>query len=151
GVIQGWVPKKDVAHWDKGERPFANGWLAEKDEIEKCQTNEYRAWVVESEHFEVHTNVSRAAGYEFGQLLEDYYQQFFRTFISFFDMEKGVELLFNVQPLKKKHVVLYYPSRAKYLQHIKAEHGNDKLAVDSCGIYTAGGDKCSKTSHFYKS
>jgi hypothetical protein len=152
GVCQGWVAKKDVAsHWEKGERPFANGWIQEKDEFDKRQMNFERAWVVESEHFEVHTQVSRAAAYEFGQLLEEYYKVFFRTFFAFFesDSQKGLELLFNVTPLKHKHVVLFFPSRAKYLNHIKAEHGNNKLALDSAGVYIPGDSKCSRASHFY--
>lgn len=150
GVIQGWVPKKDVPHWDKGERPFGGGWVPEEEEIRKCQLNEFRAWSVESEHFDVHTNISRTAAYEFGQLLEDYYQQFFRTFIQFFDTEKGIELLFNVQPLKKKLVVLYFPSRDKYLAHVKQEHGNEKLLTESAGFYSGGGS-CAHDSHFYYS
>jgi hypothetical protein len=150
GVVQGWVPKKDVAQWDKGLRPFGGSFIPEAEEIRKCQMNEYRAWSVESEHFEVRTNISRAAAYEFGQILEDYHRQFFRTFLGFFDMEKGVELLFDVKPLKKKHIVLFFPDRNHYLQHAKAEHGNDELMLRSAGVYVPGGAKCARTSHLYK-
>ncbi|MBI3723035.1 DUF1570 domain-containing protein [bacterium] len=150
GVVLGWVPKKDVARWDKGERPFAGGWLPEADEIEKIRTNEYRFWSVESEHFEIRTHVSRAEAWKFSQLLEDYYSQFFRTFLSFFDLESGVKLLFDTQPLKKKHLVYYYASRNDYLNHVKAEHGNDKLLLDSAGFYTQGAGQCTRMSHFYQ-
>lgn len=150
GVVQGWVPKKDVKKWDEGLRPFGGGWLPEEEEIRKCQMNEYRTWRVETEHFEVRTNVSRNAAWEFGLLLEDFYDQFFRTFLGFFDLEKGVELLFDTKPLKKRHVVLYLPSRNHYLQHVKAEHGNDELLLRSAGFYGPCKSQGANTSHFFR-
>jgi hypothetical protein len=148
GVIQGWVPKKDVKKWDEGLRPFAGGWLPEEQEIQKRQQNEYRGWSVESEHFEVKTGVSRAAAYEWGQFLEDYYDAFFRNFLNFFDVEDGAKLLFDVKPLKKKHIVICFQDRNRYLQHVKAEHGNERILLESAGFFgPCGSIKC---SHFYK-
>lgn len=150
GVTQGWVPKKDVSKWDDGQRPCAGSWLPEAEEIRRRQMNEYRAWSVETEHFEVRTGVSRAAAYEFGQVLEDYYASFFRTFMGFYDLEKAVDLLFDVKPLKKKHVIIYFADRNHYLQHAKAEHGNDELMLRSAGVYVGGGSKCSLIAHLYR-
>ncbi len=149
GVCQGWVPKKDVKKWDEGLRPFAGGWLPEAEEIRKRQVNEYRGWSVETEHFEVKTGVSRAAAYEWGLFLEDYYDAFFRNFINFFDVEDGARLLFDVKPLKKKHAVLFFASRNHYLQHVKAEHGNEPLLLQSAGFFGPCG--AIKASHCYKS
>jgi len=149
GVVQRWVPKKDVKKWDEGLRPFAGGWLPEAEEIRKRQVNEYRAWSVESQHFEVRTGVSRAAAYEWGQFLEDYYDAFFRNFINFFDVEDGAKMLFDTKPLKKKHVILFLASENHYKQHVKAEHGNEKLLLESAGFFGPCGSQ--KMSHCYRS
>jgi hypothetical protein len=148
GLPEAWIPKKDLPQWEKGLRPFGGEFIPEEEEIKKCSMNEYRAWEVESEHFLIKTNISRRAAYEFGwELLEDFYSAFVRFYLGFFDIDRGAELLFDVKArAPKKHLVLLYPSRNHYLQHVKAEHGNSKIAVESAGFYTPAEDHC---SHFY--
>jgi hypothetical protein len=149
GVVQGWIPAKDKPQWEKGLRPFEKDWVTEAEETEKRQGYESNWWSVESEHFVVRTSVSRAEAYRFGQLLEDFYGQFFRNFLGFFDTEKGVELLFDTQPLKKKHVVIYFPDQKRYLAHVRTLHGDTELLKKSAGFYS-NDYGCEPCSHFYK-
>ncbi len=142
---EGWVPEDDIEKWEEGLRPFAGEWVTIEEEREKRSQNDYRAWEVESEHFTVKTNLGRAEGWEFCQLLEDYYYEFFRVFIGFYDQKRGSKLAFQTAEAEKKHLVHLYPSRDRYLRYVKAEHGNDQLLVNSAGFYSSS----IQSSHFY--
>ncbi len=142
---EGWVLKKEVDKWEEGLRPFAGEWVTVEEEREKRSENDYRAWEVESEHFVVKTNLGRDEGWRFCQLLEDYFYEFFRQFIGYYDQKRGAKLFFNVANAEKKHLVHLYPSRDRYLRYVKAEHGNDQLLRESAGFYSSS----IQSSHFY--
>ena len=142
---EGWVPKKEKARWDKGLREYQGKWVPREEEERIRKRNEYNAASASTEHFEVRTNLGREKAFEFALLLEDFYRQFFRVYIGFYDQVAGAKLLFNQAKLKKKHQVLLFPSRARYEQFVRAEKGNDELLLESGGFYESG----SRMSYFY--
>lgn len=133
---EGWIKRSDQKKWNKGLRPYLGKWLTIKEEARIRRRNEYNPFQVETEHFAVRTNLGRKQAFEFALLLEDFYQEFFRFFIGYYDQKKAAKLLFKQADLKKKHRVMVFPSRAKYLTFLKAEKGNDELLMRSAGFYT---------------
>jgi hypothetical protein len=155
GEIEGWIPREDKKRWDQGLRPRKDAtgamtWIKEADERALVEQNDANWYVVESEHFTIKTPTSRAEAYEFGQLLEEYYTQFFKTFIAFFDEGKGLNYLLNREPLKHKHLVLYYPNAKLYDLHVKTYHNDDPLlkSDQSAGFYSTD-RACEAASHFF--
>jgi hypothetical protein len=151
GKPECWIQKKDKASWDKGLRPTWDGhWIPEKEERDRVKEHDMNWYVVESEHFAVKTPISRADAYEFGQLLEDYYKEYFKAFIAFFDDDKGLDYLLNRAPLKEKYRVFYYPDKHSYDLHVDNYHHGSKLLHESAGFFSAETVDCYPASHFYK-
>jgi hypothetical protein len=131
---EGWVPAADKKKWDMGLREFEGKWIAKDEEARLRKRNVFNPFKVQSEHFEVRTNLGREKAYEFTVLLEDFYREFFRFFIGYYDQVAGAKLLFN-QGKPKKHAVMLFPSKVDYLNWVKSEKGNNKLARESAGVY----------------
>jgi hypothetical protein len=142
---EGWVKKEDKAKWDKGLREYAGKWVTKEEEERIRKRNEYNPFTVESEHFQVQTNLGRKQALEFANLLEDFHHQFFRFYVGFYDQVAGAKLLFNQAKNAKRHVVKVFPSQVEYLTFVKAEKGNNQLLRDSGGFF-APEDRC---SYFY--
>lgn len=140
---EGWFEKKKKKDFDKGLRPYKGKWLSAEREKSIRTRNEYAPYTVKSEHFEVQTNMGRERAWEFALKLEDFYTQFFRVFIGYYDQIAGARLLFNRPETKKMHLVILFPSRNDYLTHVKQEKGNDKLLRESAGFYS-GSDRKSR-------
>jgi len=142
---EGWVPKKDKRNWEKGLRPYKGKWVSMEREREIRTRNEYNPFRVESEHFEVLTNLGRKEAWQYATMLEDFNRTFYRVFIGYYDPVAGARLLFNKEDLKNKHQVYLFPSRNDYLIHVKAEFGNNPILRQSAGFYSTGDAK----SRFY--
>jgi len=142
---EGWFEKKKKKDFDAGLRPYKGKWIPAEREKSIRTRNEYAPYSVQSEHFVVRTNMGRARAWEFALKLEDFYTQFFRTFIGYYDQIAGAKLLFNRPDAKKMHQVILFPSRNDYLLHVKQEKGNDKLLIESAGFYASSDRK----SRFY--
>jgi hypothetical protein len=139
---EGWVKKEDKKKWDQGLREYSGKWVPKEEEERIRKRNEYNPFFVETEHYRVETNLGRKQAFEFALLLEDYYDEFFRFFLGFYDQEAGTKLLFRQANLKKKHRVKMFPSQTEYLTFVKAEKGNQQLERESGGFY-AEADRCS--------
>jgi hypothetical protein len=148
GKGEGWIPAKDKANWDAGKRFFDGRWVSEEEEAKERRSHDSHWFEVESEHFLIKTPTSRADAWELAQLLEEFQSAFFKTFIAFYGVDKGVELVFNVEPLKKKHLVMFYPDKKAYDLHVKTHHEGTQLLYDSAGFYSADYG-CEPGSHFY--
>ena len=142
---EGWVEKKHKRDFEKGLRPYKGKWIPKERERQIRTRNEFAPYTVVSEHFEVRTNLGREKAYEFALRLESFYSQFFRVFIGYYDQANGAKLLFNRPDVKKQHLVMLFPTHAKYLDHVKQEKGNDKLLRESAGFYSSNDRK----SRFY--
>ena len=142
---EGWFPKKKKRDFDKGLRPYQGKWIPKEREKEVRMRSSLGAYSVDSEHFRIKTNMGREKAWEIAQLLEDFYGEFFRTFIGYYDQVAGAKLLFNTPDAKLKHTVILYPDRKKYLIDVKRSKGNDELLVHSAGFYSSG----DRVSRFY--
>ncbi len=142
---EGWIKKEDKQKWDQGLREYQGKWVSREEEERIRKRNTYNMFSVESEHFRVETNLGRKQGWEYAELLEDFYAEFFRFYLGFFDQAAGANLLFVSARNKKKHLVKVFPTREDYLTFVKAEKNNLKLAVESAGFY-ASPERC---SYFY--
>jgi len=142
---EGWVKKEDKKKWDQGKREYEGKWIPKDEEERLRKRNNYNPFRVETEHFQVLTNLGRPRALEFGLRLEDFYRQFFEFFIGFYDQVAGAKLLFNQAKVKAKHKVFLFPSRVDYLDFVRAEKGNNELLVRSAGFWD-GADRC---SYFY--
>jgi hypothetical protein len=142
---EGWVKKENKKKFDQGLREYQGKWVTKEEEKRIRTRNNYNPYSIETEHFEVQTNLGREKALEFSNLLEDFHGQFFRFFIGYYDQVAGAKLLFNQAKTKKKHQVYVFPSRDDYLTFIKAEKGNKELYRESAGVYVDGDQK----SYFY--
>ena len=142
---EGWFEKKHKKDFEKGLRPYKGKWIPKEREKATRLRNSLAPYTIQSEHFEVRTNLGREQAYIFAMKLESFYSEFFRVFIGYYDQVAGAKLLFNRPDAKKSHVVLLFPTRAKYLQHVIEEKGNDKLLRESAGFYSSADRK----SRFY--
>lgn len=149
GEAEGWIPARDKARWAKGERPLDGGWVSAEVERTRRGADESQWFTVESERFAVTTPVSRAAAYAFGQELERFHRTFLDAFIGFFDADKGVELMFNLEAPTKKHLIQVFADRDAYVAHVKGKHEGNATLLASVGFYHHGDQKCRKGSHFY--
>lgn len=142
---EGWVKKADKKKWDGGLREYLGKWVSKEEEARIRTRNEFNPFKVETEHFDVGTNLGRKQALEFALLLEDFYREFFRFYVGFYDQEAGAKLLFNQARLKSKHRVKVFPSRAEYETFVKLKYASDKLLMESAGFWS-GGDRM---SYFY--
>jgi len=142
---EGWVKKENKKKWDQGLREYQGKWVTKEEEQRIRTRNNYNPYAVETEHFDVQTNLGREKALEFANLLEDFYGQYFRFFIGYYDQVAGAKLLFNQAKSKKKHKVFVFPSRDDYLTFVKAEKGNKELYRESAGFYADEDQK----SYFY--
>ncbi len=141
----GWVKREDKKKWDQGLRDYQGKWVSKEEEERIRKRNNYNMFAVESEHFRIETNLGRKQGWEYAGLLEDFYAEFFRFYLGFYDQTAGAKLLFVTAKNKKKHIVKVFPTRDDYLTYLKSEKNNDKLLQDSGGWWSEL-DQC---SHFY--
>lgn len=142
---EGWVAKRDRSRWEKGLRPYRGKWIPAEEEKRLRLRNNYNPFSVETEHFEVQSNLGREKAFEFALRLEDFYRAFFELFVGFYDQKAGATLLFNAAPLEDRHVVSLFPSRVEYLDFVRAEKGNNELLIRSAGFWSAADQR----SYFY--
>jgi hypothetical protein len=135
-TLEGWFEEKRRKDFEEGKRPWKGKWISQDEEAKIRQRNLYDPYTVESEHFRVETNLGRGRAWEFALLLEDFYGEFFRVFLGYFDQKEGAKLFFNTSKRKDKHLVVLFPSHKDYLTHVKDQHGNDELLRNSAGFYS---------------
>lgn len=132
----GWLPEKDVARYDAGERFCRGQWMsaAREDGVRKDFNN---AWEVRSEHFLIKTNHSLERAVEISVALERFHAFFVRTFAAVFVSPSQLRQLFegglssNPQP-PKKHVVHYYRTREEFVERLVSKQ---REVIFSNGIY----------------
>jgi len=134
---EGWVKKEDKAKWDKGLREYQSKWVTKEEEERIRKRNNYNPFSVETEHFRVETNLGRQQAFLFALDLEDFYREFFRFYLGYYDQTEGEKLFFAPAKLKKKHKVMVFPSREDYLTFVKSEKGNHELLVRSAGFFSS--------------
>ncbi|MEZ6055084.1 MAG: hypothetical protein R3C01_00115 [Planctomycetaceae bacterium] len=131
----GWINQRDLARFDRGERPYRTGWVSAEKEA-ALRTNFDNAWVIQSEHFSLKTNTSRERGVQLVTDLEDFHRFFMREFPLLFNTRQQAQSLFsnstNVRPKSRPHQVYYYRQKGEY---VKALARKQSGVEQSNGIY----------------
>jgi hypothetical protein len=78
----GWIKKDHAAKYDEGLRPWGQKWITVAEDAERHADIEH-GWTVRTDHFQVITNVDRAAAADLAIRLESYYQLWRQLFGEF--------------------------------------------------------------------
>ncbi|WP_435021918.1 DUF1570 domain-containing protein [Tundrisphaera sp. TA3] len=137
----GWVPENWVPHLRQGElpEPGATGrWLpaAEADERHRDWANR---WSINTEHFEIGTNMPLAEAISFGRKLEILHELYFSIAADLVVPERlplalryaGKEV--KPTPAGKRHRVYYFATLDEYARHVAPVLGDKARA--SLGLY----------------
>ncbi len=134
----GWIPKKDVARWEQGLRPWKRTWVsAEKEAL--LRRDFRNAWEIRSEHFLVRTNVSREAGVEVSSRLEAFYDWLTGSFPAFFESPAALRQRFEKAHVRRRSgprsepmKVMYFATREEYERRTR---GYVPPGIETYGLY----------------
>ena len=131
----GWLDKKHVARYERGERYYQGHWLLAANEAER-RTDIARGWNIETDHFLVTTNHSLEAGVELAQRLERLHHAWSVTFAAFATRASELKRRFaGTRPpptSNHRHKVVYFKNRTQYNQALaRMQPGIER----SIGIY----------------
>lgn len=142
----GWLPKRDLERYSRGERNFKGRWVSAEKERE-LRRDFSEAWEIRTDHYLIRTDVSLEKGVELGRSLEDFHEFFYETFAGFFNTREQLLKLFDgtaksVSSNPKPYLVHYYRTRDEYIDRLKRDFPN--IGITN-GIYMTTG----RTAHFY--
>lgn len=78
----GWIKAEHVDKYEQGLRPWGNRWISIVEDAERHASID-RGWNVRTDHFQITTNIDRAAGVELAIRLETLYQLWRQLFGEF--------------------------------------------------------------------
>lgn len=90
----GWIKEDHVERYEAGERLYKQSWLSAEKEALIRQDFDH-AWDIETEHFQIRTNVSLEEGVKLGRKLELFYDYFIATFAPFYNSPEQLKQLFD--------------------------------------------------------
>ena len=150
----GWVRADWVPHLDRGELPAppdSRGqkkarWLSAA-EADGLRANWSPPWYINTEHFEIQTNVTLAEAITFGRRLEAFHDLFMALFADILGENLPLVRRFKDpsmtgEPGYKPHSVYYFGSKSEYVDHLRPSQGPD--IAKSLGFYPppkAGGSR----------
>jgi hypothetical protein len=160
--VFGWVRADWVPHLDRGELPAppeARGqkktrWLSAA-EADGLRANWSPPWYINTEHFEIQTNVTMAEAIKFGRQLEAFHDLFMALFADILGENQPFVRRFKDPNVTgdldyKPHSVFYFGSRSDYVDHLSPSQGA-KIAK-TLGFYPPpkpGGSR-RMTAYFYR-
>jgi hypothetical protein len=134
----GWILGDDhLKRYERGERLYNGKWISAEKEA-AIRSDFRQAWVVLTEHFEVHTNYSLERGVELGVALEDYHRFFVRNFAAFFSTPQQMQALFDGGSAdlrgndRTRYTIHYYRSRAEFIARLEDKQPSIEV---SNGLY----------------
>ena len=140
----GWLPKTQLARYEKGERFFKGRWISAEDDAR--QRGALGGWEVTTEHYRVRTNYSLEEGVRLAARLERLYEVWRQVFVRYYltDAELGKLLTGGGLPVRAmpRHNVTYFSNRAQYVAALKFQEPN--IAITT-GYYFGK----SKTAYFF--
>ena len=158
----GWVRADWVPHLDRGELPAppeARGqkktrWLSAA-EADGLRANWSPPWYINTEHFEIQTNVTMAEAITFGRRLEAFHDLFMALFADILGENQGLVRRFKDPAMTgeiayKPHSVYYYASKSEYVDELRPSQGAN--IAKSLGFYPppkSGGSR-RMTAYFFR-
>jgi hypothetical protein len=141
----GWLPKSHVKRYEQGQRFRNNKWISAADDAAAHRDIE-SGWIVETEHYAIHTDSSQEAGVALGQKLEQLYLLWSQLFICYYASENDVIALFDgrarTQGQMPRHQIVYFRDRQEYLASLKPMMPNIDISI---GVYMDN----TRTAYFY--
>jgi hypothetical protein len=115
----GWLPEKHLDRYQQGERFFRGKWISALEDAR--QHKEMRnGWKIETDHYQVTTNLGLEAGVELAQKLEAFYTVWSQIFAAYYFSGESVAENFKKSMLAeketRKHKVNYFRNRDEYDQ-----------------------------------
>ncbi len=119
----GWLPESHVKRYENGERYFQGNWMTAAKEAEMRRDFRY-AWNVQTEHFDIKTNVSLEQGVELGEKLELFHDYFKQTFALFYNSPEQLKKLFDETTGRPKtraqlYEVHFYRDKSEYVNKLQ--------------------------------
>lgn len=144
----GWIPRRDVARYEAGERPWKRDWISkEKDALHR---QDFRnAWEIRSEHFLVKTNVDFEEGVRVSRRLETFHDWLTSNFAEFFDTPAALKQRFQKAHTRSQRSsgnnpmqVHYFSTKDEYQRRV-----NRKIppGIETNGLYW----QPDRTSYFF--
>ena len=142
--IFGWVLSDWVPHLDRGElpAPVARGqnktrWLSAA-EADGLRANWSPPWYINTEHFEIQTNVTLAEAISFGRRLEAFHDVFMALFADILGdnlplIRRFKDSSLTGESVYKPHAVYYFGSQHEYSDYLTPRYGPE--IARSLGFY----------------
>jgi hypothetical protein len=113
----GWIKSDHAAKYDAGLRPWGQKWITVAEDAERHADIEH-GWTVRTDHFQVITNVDRAAAAELAIRLETYYQLWRQLFGEFALTSAELQARLDGKEtdgfLRRPMKVVYHRNREEY-------------------------------------
>ncbi len=115
----GWIKSDHAAKYDAGLRPWGQKWITVAEDAERHADIEH-GWTVRTDHFQVITNVDRAAAADLAIRLEAYYQLWRQLFGEFVLTPAELQARLDGKEtdgfLRRPMKVVYHRNRDEYNQ-----------------------------------
>lgn len=116
----GWLPQKNVARYEQGERLYNGQWItADREAV--IRSNFKNAWEIRTEHFRVRTNHSQEKGVELASHAEKFHRYFMREFAAFFQTPQQLAKLFANGAVTKEgdlHDIDFFRTKQEFVNAI---------------------------------
>ena len=145
--IFGWMPKTHVDRYEAGERFFKGRWVSAAEDA-KLRETIANGWEVETEHYQLRTNLSLEEGVQLSRRLEHFYRGWKLLFFRFQLTDAALSRMFRgtaSSGAPPRHRVLLYRSKAEYIAGLRGLELNPQMLELSGGCYFLP----TKTAHFY--
>ena len=113
----GWIKSDHAAKYDEGLRPWGKNWITVAEDAERHADIEH-GWTVRTDHFQVITDVDRAAAADLAIRLESYYQLWRQLFGEFALTPAELKARLDGKEtdgfLRRPMKVVYHRNREKY-------------------------------------
>lgn len=142
----GWIPKSQLARFERGERPADPRWISvEEDTRRRRERN--TGWTVDTEHFQVWTDHSLEGAALVGKKLETLHELWSRLFVRYYLTEAQVLSLFDARsrsfaPQPVQHKVVVFRTRSEYNEALRSRAPQIEITG---GMYV--GDR--RTAYFF--
>jgi hypothetical protein len=157
----GWVRADWVPHLDRGELPAPTPkrgqsarWLSAA-EADRLRANWSPPWYINTEHFEIQTNVTMAEAITFGRRLEAFHDLFMALFADILGENLPLVRRFKNPATTgeigyKPHSVYYFGSKTEYVDYLSPKQGSH--IAKTLGFYPppkSGGSR-RMTAYFFR-
>ena len=142
----GWLPTAHVERYENGDRFFRNRWRTAQQE-ENLRNLWANAWVIETDNYQLKTNVGLEEGVALAKKLEVFHDWFQRAYPAFFNTPAQLKVLFGAaarprRAKRKPFVIHYYRNKEEYVRRLIGK--NPQIAISN-GIYAPD----ERISHFF--